>query len=172
MPRGMRATEQKTQGAPRPEFSSITVGQVMETRVQSVHLRTKGDVIASLMIEGFGSVPVIDQRGKLIGIVSEHDLLAALDEGRELGTVTAGEIMTGNPYSVPAETNLSTLVHVLRASDLVRVPVVDNKNRLIGIIARRDVLRAYLGGGALETRRASKTRRTRSRIRKNRNTRT
>jgi CBS domain-containing protein len=162
----MRVAEQKTPGTPRPEFSSMTVGQVMETRVQSVHLRTKGDVIASLMIEGFGAVPVIDQRNKLIGIVSEHDLLAALDEGRELGTVTAGEIMTGNPYSVPAETTLPTLVHVLRASDLVRVPVVDDKNRLIGIIARRDVLRAYLGGGSLETRRVSKTRRTGSTMKK------
>lgn len=158
MPRRLQATVQKIQRTPRPEFSSMTVGQVMETRVQSVHLRTKGDVIASLMIEGFGAVPVIDRRNKLIGIVSEHDLLAALDEGRELGTVTAGEIMTGNPYSVPAETNLSTLVHVLRASDLVRVPVVDAKSRLIGIIARRDVLRAYLGNGLREARRANKRR--------------
>jgi CBS domain-containing protein len=39
------------------------------------------------------------------------------------------------------------LVHVLRASDLVRVPVVDDKDRLVGIIARRDVLRTYLATG-------------------------
>jgi CBS domain-containing protein len=62
--------------------------------------------------------------------------------------LTAGEIMTGNPYSVRPETNLGTLVHVLRASDLVRVPVVDAKDRLVGIIARRDVLRTYLGNGS------------------------
>lgn len=145
----MPVRKNKAQGAKQREFSSMTVEQVMETKVQSVHLRTKGDVIASLMIEGFGAVPVIDQRRKLIGIVSEHDLLTALDEGRELGTVTAGEVMTGNPYSVPPATNLATLVHVLRASDLVRVPVVDDKNRLIGIIARRDVLRVYLAAGPL-----------------------
>ncbi|MBX3335127.1 MAG: CBS domain-containing protein, partial [Nitrospira sp.] len=42
------------------------------------------------------------------------------------------------------ETTLGTLVHVLRASDLVRVPVVNKKDKLIGIIARRDVLRTYL----------------------------
>jgi CBS domain-containing protein len=56
--------------------------------------------------------------------------------------------MTGNPYSVRAETILGTLVHVLRASDLVRVPVVDAKDRLVGIIARRDVLRTYLSAGS------------------------
>jgi CBS-domain-containing membrane protein len=126
------------------EFSTMTVKEVMEQQVQSVHFRTKGDVIASLMIEGFGAVPVVDKQRTLAGIVSEHDLLAAIDDGHSLGELTAGEIMTGNPYSIRPETNLGTLVHVLRASDLVRVPVVDAQDRLVGIIARRDVLRTYL----------------------------
>ncbi len=134
----------KARAAEKRDFGSITAEQVMETQVQSVHLRTKGDVIASLMIEGFGAVPVVDKQRRLVGIVSEHDLLSALDDGQSLGKVTAGEIMTGNPYSIRPETNLATLVHVLRASDLVRVPVVDAKDRLVGIIARRDVLRTHL----------------------------
>jgi len=130
------------------DFASMTVKQVMEKQVQCASLKTKGDVIASLMIEGFGAVPVIDGRRTLVGIVSEHDLLAAIDDGHRLGAVTAGDIMTGNPYSVRSETTLGTLVHVLRASDLVRVPVVDAKDRLVGIVARRDVLRTYLGSGS------------------------
>jgi CBS domain-containing protein len=55
--------------------------------------------------------------------------------------------MTYNPYSVRQETTLPTLVHVFRASDLIRVPVVDAKDKLVGIVARRDVLRAYLAAG-------------------------
>ena len=132
----------------KQEFSSMTVREVMEQEVQSVHLRTKGDVIASMMIEGFGAVPVLDKQRTLAGIVSEHDLLAAIDDGHRLGELTAAEIMTGNPYSIRPETNLGTLVHVLRASDLVRVPVVDAQDRLVGIIARRDVLRTYLSAGS------------------------
>ena len=138
----------KLRVAEAKDFSSMTVEEVMERRVQSVHLRTKGDVIASLMIEGFGAVPVIDKRRTLVGIVSEHDLLGTIDDGHRLGVLTAGDIMTGNPYSVRPETDLGTLVHVLRASDLVRVPVVDAKDRLVGIIARRDVLRTYLSVGS------------------------
>ena len=130
------------------DFPSMTVKEVMETRVQSVHVRTKGDVIASLMIEGFGAVPVIDKARMLVGIVSEHDLLGAIDDGQSLGALTARDVMTGNPYSVRPETELGTLVHVLRASDLVRVPVVDAKDRLVGIIARRDVLKTYLSVGS------------------------
>jgi len=129
------------------DFESMTVSQVMEKEVQSVRLRTKGDVIASLMIEGFGAVPVVENGRKLAGIVSEHDLLAAVDDGQRLGAVSAKDVMTSNPYSVRPETTLGTLVHVLRASDLVRVPVVDDKDKLVGIIARRDVLRTYLATG-------------------------
>lgn len=128
-------------------FDSMTVSQVMEKEVQYVRLKTKGDVIASLLIEGFGAVPVVEDGRKLTGIVSEHDLLEAVDDGHPLSTVSAKDIMTANPYSVRAETTLGTLVHVLRASDLVRVPVVDAKDKLIGIIARRDVLRTYLATG-------------------------
>lgn len=129
------------------DFDSMTVNQVMEKEVQFVRMNTKGDVIASLLIEGFGAVPVVENGRKLAGIVSEYDLLAAIDDRHHLGAVAAKDIMTSNPYSVRAETTLGTLVHVLRASDLVRVPVVDAKDKLIGIIARRDVLRTYLATG-------------------------
>jgi len=139
MPRAKRARTVSTQN-----LDSLTVRLVMEKKVQSVTLKTKGDVMASLMIEGFGAVPVIDASRRLVGIVSEHDLLSAIDDGRGLSTVTAGDVMTANPYSVRTETTLGTLVHVLRASDLVRVPVVDAKDRLVGIVARRDVLKAHL----------------------------
>ncbi|MDC8450317.1 MAG: CBS domain-containing protein [Nitrospira sp.] len=129
------------------DFDSMTVNQVMEKEVQFVRMRTKGDVIAALLIEGFGAVPVVENGRKLAGIVSEYDLLAAIDDRHHLGNVTAKDIMTANPYSVKPETTLGTLVHVLRASDLVRVPVVDAKDKLVGIIARRDVLRTYLATG-------------------------
>ncbi len=145
----MRKTKKMKRGkvAKVKDFDSMTVSQVMEKDVQYVRLKTKGDVIASLMIEGFGAVPVVENGRKLAGIVSEHDLLAAVDDGHQLGAVSAKDIMTANPYSVRPETTLGTLVHVLRASDLVRVPVVNAKEKLVGIIARRDLLRAYLATG-------------------------
>ncbi len=142
-----KKTTTKARTGTKKDFGEMTVKQVMQKMVQSAHLKTKGDVIASLMIEGFGAVPVVDAKDKLLGIVSEHDLLAAMDDGRKLGDVAASEIMTFNPYSIHPEAILPTLVHVFVASDLIRVPVVDAKDKLAGIIARRDVLRAYLASG-------------------------
>lgn len=126
------------------DFQRLTVADVMETKVQSAHVRTKADVVASMMIEGFGSMPVLDESRHLIGIVSEHDLLAALERGHKLSEVSAESVMTRNPYAVRPETDIATLIHVLRASDLIRVPVVDAEGKLIGVVARRDILRAYL----------------------------
>jgi len=143
----MPTKKKQKKTSPKKEFAAMMVKQVMQKLVQSAHLKTKGDVIASLMIEGFGSVPVVDAKDELLGIVSEHDLLAAIDDGHKLGAVSAGDIMTCSPYSIHQEAMLSTLVHVFRASDLIRVPVVDVKDKLVGIIARRDVLRAYLAAG-------------------------
>jgi CBS domain-containing protein len=140
-------TKKKARTRTKKAFDVMTVEQVMQKQVQAVHLKTRGDVVASLMIEGFGAVPVVDSKDKLLGIVSEHDLLAAMDDGHKLGAVAAGDIMTFNPYSIHPEAMLPTLVHVFRASDLIRVPVVDAKDKLVGIIARRDVLRAYLTAG-------------------------
>lgn len=144
MKKKKKTTTKKVKVVKVKNFDSMTVSQVMEKEVQFVRLKTKGDVIASLMIVGFGAVPVVENGRQLAGIVSEHDLLAAVDDGHHLGALSAKDIMTSNPYSVRPETTLGTLVHVLRASDLVRVPVVNKKEKLIGIIARRDVLRTYL----------------------------
>jgi CBS domain-containing protein len=119
----------------------------MEKKVHLAHGGTRVDVVASLMVEGFGSVPIVDEQQRLIGVVSEHDLLIALDRGRPWGDLTAQDVMSRNPYSVRQETTVATLIHVLKASDLIRVPVVDAQNHLIGIVARRDVVRACLDEG-------------------------
>ncbi len=129
-------------------FSERTVAEIMEHQVQTAHAGTAADVVASLMIEGFGSVPVVDDRRRLIGLISEHDLLRLLDRGQPWEEMPAETIMTVNPYAVRPETRIGTLIHVMQASDLVRAPVVDEAGTLVGIVARRDVLRAYLSSGS------------------------
>jgi CBS domain-containing protein len=99
------------------------------------------------MMEGFGSVPIIDEHQRLLGVVSEHDLLEALDDGQRWADLKAEEIMSRTPYSVGQEATMGTLIHVLKASKLIHVPVVDAQNRLVGIVARRDVVRACLDAG-------------------------
>jgi CBS domain-containing protein len=126
------------------KFGQLTVGSVMEKEVQSGMKDSEAKLLASYMMEGFGSVPIIDGTSKLVGIVSEFDLLKALRKGKNLEDVMAGDIMTANPVSVTQDTNVLTLIDVLQNNHLIRVPVVDAKGKLIGIVARRDLLRGYL----------------------------
>src|SRR4249920_3106756 len=125
--------KKNTRAPAKTEFTALTVAQIMEKKVQCADAQTKADVIASLMIEGVGTVPIVDAEQRLVGIVSEHDLLASLDQGHKWGALTAEDIMVRNPYSIRPETSVGTLVHVLNASDLIRVPVVDAQEKLIGI---------------------------------------
>ncbi len=126
------------------KFGQLTVGSVMEKEVQSGMKDSEAKLLASYMMEGFGSVPIIDETSKLVGIVSEFDLLKALRKGKNLEDVMAGDIMTANPVSVTQDTNMLTVMDVLQNNHLIRVPVVDAKGKLIGIVARRDLLRGYL----------------------------
>jgi CBS-domain-containing membrane protein len=90
-------------------FIDMTVGEIMEKKVQSAHPDTGADVVASLIVEGFGSLPIVDEQQRLIGVVSEHDLLTVLDGGRRWSDLKAQDVMSRNPYSVRMETTVATL---------------------------------------------------------------
>ena len=70
-------TKRKARTRTKKDFDVMTVEQVMQKQVQAVHLKTKGDVVASLMVEGFGAVPVVDAKDKLLGIIARRDVLRA-----------------------------------------------------------------------------------------------
>lgn len=53
--------------------------------------------------------------------------------------------MTKTVVSVSDQTDVRTLIYVLQTNHVIRVPVVDREGKLVGIVARRDVLQAYLG---------------------------
>ena len=130
------------------QFHELTAADVMERVIQSAHQRTKGDVLASMMIEGFGGVPIVDDAHRLVGLVTEFDLLAALDSGTRLDDLAAHDVMTCEPLRVTPHTDVRTVMHVLQTNHFIRVPVVDGEGTLVGIVARRDVLRGYLSSKA------------------------
>jgi len=129
-------------------FGRLTVARFMVSDVQTARPETTASQIAAMMLEGFGAVPIVDATQRLIGIVTEQDLLTPLERNQKWREVSAKDVMTPNPYSVSPDTDLATLVHVLRISNLIRVPVVVADEKLVGIVARRDILRAYLDYGS------------------------
>ncbi len=78
-----KAPAKRASGAARKpmRFEDLTVKDIVKQRVQSARLDLRGDKVASLLLKAGGAVPVIDKSKQLLGMVSEHDVLVALDEG-------------------------------------------------------------------------------------------
>ena len=93
---------------------------------------------------GFGSVPILAKDGKLVGIVSEFDLMKAIVEGKDLEKVTTGKIMIKNHITVARNTLAMEIIHLLQERHFIRTPVVDADGKLAGVVSRRDIIQGYL----------------------------
>jgi CBS domain-containing protein len=133
-----------------------TVGDVMTTRVVAVREDAPfKDMVATLRESRISAFPVIDHDGKVIGVVSEADLLTkqadlATHPG-PFGTrnhakaagVTAGELMTSPPITVGPGATVAEAARLMRNHRVKRLPVVSRTGHLIGIVSRADVLSIY-----------------------------
>ena len=127
------------------DFKTLIAEQFMEDGVDAYRPEDDGETLAQAMTEGgFGSVPIVDQDRHLLGIVSEYDLLRALNEEKSLASVKAGDLMTPNPITVSPKTSTMDIIQSLEAKHLIRMPVVNEEGKLVGVVARRDVLLGYL----------------------------
>jgi CBS domain-containing protein len=99
--------------------------------------------VAELMkSKDIGPVPVIEneQTRKLVGIVTDRDLaLKIVAEGRDPKSTKANEVMTREVVTCRAEDDMQNALDAMSGHQLRRIPVLDNNNRLVGIIAQADV---------------------------------
>ncbi len=92
--------------------------------------------------ENIGSIPVIedDKMRKLIGIVTDRDLaLKVVGQGSDPKTIQVGSVMTHKLVTCRPEDDLQKAVNLMSEHQLRRIPIVDNDNKILGIIAQADV---------------------------------
>jgi CBS domain-containing protein len=99
--------------------------------------------VAQLMKrENIGPIPVIEneQTQKLVGIVTDRDLaLKIVAEGRDAESTKVEAVMTRKVVTCRAEDDLQKALDAMSEHQLRRIPVVDNDNKILGIIAQADV---------------------------------
>jgi CBS domain-containing protein len=116
----------------------------MEDAVFTVSPAAKGIIVAEIMTDrNFGTVPVVKEDSTLVGLVTEFDLLRAIEEGKDLHQVTVEEIMTKDVVTVTEEMLVKDLIKLLQERHLIRTPVVRGKT-LVGIASRRDAVFGYV----------------------------
>lgn len=113
---------------------------VMNRRVTAATPRAIGRDLALQLLSGmYSGLPVINADGKVIGVVTEFDLLRAIQEGKDMQTVRAEEIMGQPPICVEEDEPIEAVIAKMTAHHIIRVPVV-REGKLVGVIARADIL--------------------------------
>ena len=101
------------------------------------------DRAAQLMrLEDVGSLPVIEshENKRLIGIITDRDIaLKVVAENRDARSTRAQEVMTRNPVTCHADNDLQVALDAMASHQVRRIPVVDDKNQIVGIISQSDV---------------------------------
>ncbi|MCE4611247.1 MAG: CBS domain-containing protein [Desulfurococcales archaeon] len=87
-----------------------------------------------------GSVLVVDDEGKLRGIVTERDLVFACSEAWDTREHRVYEIMSENPITVKPDDSIFTVIRKMREANVRHLPVVDEEGKPVGIISSRDVI--------------------------------
>ena len=142
----MRATEYFARGC---NPSTLVVRQIMEDAVVTTTPTSSAMAVAELLSEhSFGSLPVVEGDGTLRGLVTEFDLLKVVEQGKDLRDVSVSDIMTKDVVTANEDTPLMNLIHLLQERHLIRVPVVKD-HKLVGMVARRDVVFAYVKARAI-----------------------
>ncbi|MCX5192356.1 CBS domain-containing protein [Streptomyces sp. NBC_00249] len=114
------------------------VGFLMTDEVVSVVGRTPSRDVARLLVEhDISGVPVVDEDDRVIGVVSQTDLHAT-------GDLTARALMSAPAVTVHAEQTVTEAARLMTRRGVERLPVVDEEDRLVGIVTRRDLLRVFL----------------------------
>jgi CBS-domain-containing membrane protein len=137
------------------------VRDVMATRVVAVRKTASfKEMIVGMRKARVSAFPVVDDQGRVIGVVSHADMLdkeADLTTGpgslasvlrfrdhEKAAGVTAAELMTSPPVTAGPDTSLAEAARLMRDHRVKRLPVINATGHLIGIVSRADVLSVFI----------------------------
>jgi CBS domain-containing protein len=87
-----------------------------------------------------GSVPVVDQNGLAVGIVTDRDIcMAALFHGSPLSAISTAEVMSGDLCTCRADDDVREAERLMKDRQVRRLPVVDETGSLVGILSLGDL---------------------------------
>jgi len=124
------------------ERVTMIARDIMTRKVCTIHPEASAQEAAQLLDQmRISGLPVVDEDGKIIGIITEADIISKVDrEG--LGVA---EIMSNEVIFVSEETSVSEIAMLLTDRKIKRVPVV-NDGKLVGIVSRADIVHAVAQG--------------------------
>jgi CBS domain-containing protein len=137
-------------------LEGIKVKEIMNRRPRTVRPETSLDgLLERLLGQIEGCFPVVDKNQRLVGIVTESDVLQVLHpsvrqamiapvfgELTKAAARTVGEIMTKRPVTVTPEMSIADALNMMSEHKLRRLPVVEGE-KLVGLLSLRDIIDLY-----------------------------
>jgi len=102
---------------------------------------------AAIMWEGdCGAVPVVSLEGNLVGVITDRDVCIAVGTRRNLAAdIPVAQVMSGKVVSCRTGDAVKDVLRLMRESQIRRLPVLDEKGHLKGIVTVNDIIRAVQG---------------------------
>ncbi|CAL9505566.1 hypothetical protein SUDANB95_03502 [Actinosynnema sp. ALI-1.44] len=144
-----------------PEIETVMTREVVTVRPATPFK----EIVERLAAGSFSAVPVVDDDGRPVGVVSEADLLAKEEyrggveerpgvlagraprrRWRQAHGVTARDLMTAPVRTTTPATRISDAAQQLASAGVRRLFVVDRDGKLVGVLSRRDLLSVFLRG--------------------------
>src|SRR3990172_6345489 len=121
---------------------ATTARDIMNTPVVAASpSATAREVATYMLLGGFSGMPVVENDGSLVGVVTELDLLRCLRRGDSLESTHVRDVMTVEVISVAANTPVEEVMRILDVHRIQRVPVMED-GRVIGVVSRPEIVRA------------------------------
>lgn len=144
-PNFVRKDEQQDKNQPGKKYEPIT--KFMATDLYTFKPDTEIiEVIEVLLSKRISGAPVLDERSRLVGLISEKDCLKLMiDSVYHNHPVSKGKVrqyMTTNLKTVSVDADVVDVANEFLQTKFKRFPVVDQEGRLVGQVSRRDILRA------------------------------
>jgi CBS domain-containing protein len=121
----------------------MKVHELMSDNVSCCDSDTPLREVASMMVDcDCGEIPVVDAGGRVIGVVTDRDITCrAVAQGLNPLEMTADDCMTSPAVTVQPHASVDECCEALEATQIRRVPVVDEAGRCIGIVSLADIAR-------------------------------
>ena len=122
------------------------IGNVMTDEVVRVGRGASSEEAGRLLRRHrIGGLPVVDEDDKVVGVITGTDLTGRADAADQAdGAVPAGQLMSRPAVTVRPQDTIVDAARRMARHRVERLPVVDEEDRLIGIVTRRDLLRVFL----------------------------
>ena len=118
------------------------IAELMTERPRAVDAQTPVQEAARLLeIEDVGSLPVVEQGTRLVGIITDRDIVTkCIARGADPASVTAGELAQGMPVTIESVADVADVLRAMEQHQIHRLPVIESQQP-VGMISQADLAR-------------------------------